>query len=53
MPAASPDIPLLSQHDGSLEAALFGELTQHLGKSWSATIGARAYLARVDNEQVG
>lgn len=53
LPAASPNVPLLSRHDSSLEAALFGELTQPLGTRWSATIGARAYLARVDNEQAG
>ncbi len=53
LPPASPNIRLLSQHNDSLEAALFGEVTQPLGKNWSATIGARAYLSRVDNEQDG
>lgn len=53
LPAGSPNVRFLSQHDDSLEAALFGEVTQPLGKNWSATVGARAYLARVDNEQGG
>lgn len=53
LPAASPAVRVVSQHNDSLEAALFGEVTQPIGKSWSATVGARAYLARVDNEQQG
>lgn len=53
LPATSSHVPLLSQHDDSLEVALFGEVTQPLGTSWSGTVGARAYLARVDNEQDG
>lgn len=53
LPAASPKVRLLAQHDDSLEAALFGEVTQPLGKSWSATVGARSYIARIDNEQGG
>lgn len=51
--AASPDLPISSIHNDSMEAALFGEITQPLGPHWSATLGARAYHARVDNEQNG
>jgi len=44
---------VVSQHDGSLEAALFGEVTQTFGETWSGTLGARFYHARSDNEQNG
>ncbi len=53
LPAGSPAVEMVSQHNDSLEAALFGEITQNLGSNWSATIGARVYHARVDNEQAG
>ncbi|KQX25149.1 MULTISPECIES: TonB-dependent receptor domain-containing protein [unclassified Sphingomonas] len=53
LPAASPAMRIVSQHNDSLETALFGEITQPLGQDWSSTLGARAYLARVDNEQDG
>ncbi|MES2496744.1 MAG: TonB-dependent receptor [Pseudomonadota bacterium] len=53
LPAASPRVSLSSLHNDSIEAALFGEITQPLGSAWSATFGARVYHARVDNEQDG
>lgn len=53
LPPDSSQIRLLSQHDDSLEAALFGEMTQPLGRNWSVAVGARAYVARVDNDQEG
>jgi iron complex outermembrane recepter protein len=53
LPAGSPALRVVSHHNDSLEAALFGEVSQGLGNGWSATVGARAYLARIDNEQAG
>ncbi len=51
--AASPSLIISSLHNDTMEAALFGEITQPLGSGWSATFGARAYHARVNNEQNG
>lgn len=53
LPDGSSAVEVTLQHNDSLEVALFGEATQKFGAKWSATIGVRAYLARVDNEQSG
>lgn len=53
LPSGSPALEVTAQHNDSLEVALFGEATQKLGGKWSAALGARAYIARVDNEQGG
>ncbi|KRB85668.1 TonB-dependent receptor [Sphingomonas sp. Root710] len=53
LPAEPPALSISSLHNDSIEAALFGEITQPLGSAWSVTLGARGYYARVDNEQNG
>ena len=53
LPTGSPSLIISSLHNDTMETALFGEITQPLGSGWSATFGARAYHARVDNEQNG
>lgn len=53
LPSGAAAISALSLHDDALEAAVFGEASQPLGKAFKLTLGGRLFTSRVDNEQNG
>lgn len=53
MPLSGPEISVLSLQNDAFEAAIFGEASQPVTGSVTATVGLRAFVSRVDNEQSG
>ncbi|UZW57821.1 TonB-dependent receptor [Sphingobium sp. JS3065] len=53
LPVTGQAVTVLAQHNDSFEGAFFGELAQPFANEWKITLGGRAYLSHVNNEQDG